>query len=99
MATVTKITSGKKISVSDIAVLMRGARKQLKLTQVFVSKKLNVSQGSLSKMETAKAEPSALQWLEFCRLTGIPADAMFRSDFKIASLKPAARGAKARKTK
>lgn len=80
--------SSKKISVQDTARVMRAVRKQLKLTQVFVSKKLSVSQGSLSKMETGKAEPSALQWMEFCRMTAIPMDALLRDDFKISSLKP-----------
>jgi transcriptional regulator with XRE-family HTH domain len=80
--------SNKKISVQDTAKVIRAVRKQLKLTQIFVSKKLSVSQGSLSKMETGKAEPSALQWMEFCRMTGIPMDILLRDDFKIASLKP-----------
>ncbi len=90
----------KKLTIQDTAKTMRAVRKQLKLTQVFVSKKLAISQGSLSKMETAKAEPSALQWLEFCRMTGIPTDILLRSDFKIASLKPvAAKGAKLRQAR
>jgi|GEM_PF-6006709 len=80
--------SGKKITVNDTARVIRTARKHLKLTQVLVSKKLGVSQGSLSKMETAKAEPSALQWMEFCRMTGVPMDALVRDDFKVTSLKP-----------
>lgn len=80
--------SNKKLSLQDTARTMKAVRKQLKLTQVFVSKKLAVSQGSLSKMETGKAEPSALQWMEFCRMTGIPMDILLRDDFKIASLKP-----------
>jgi DNA-binding XRE family transcriptional regulator len=80
--------SNKKLSVQDTAKVMKAVRKQLKLTQVFVSKKLGVSQGSLSKMETGKAEPSALQWMEFCRMTAIPMDVLLRDDFKIASLKP-----------
>ena len=77
----------KKLTVKDTATMMRSVRKQLKLTQILVSKKLGVSQGSLSKMETAKAEPSALQWLEFCQLTGIPADVLYRKGFKVSSLK------------
>ena len=80
--------STKKITVQDTSKLIRGVRKHLKLTQVLVSKKLGVSQGSLSKMETGKAEPSAIQWVEFCRLTGVPMDALVRDDFKVASLKP-----------
>ncbi len=89
----------KKITVQDTARTMRAVRKQLKLTQVFVSKKLAISQGSLSKRETAKAEPSALQWLEFCRMTGIPTDILTRSDFKIASLKPTAAKGKQRQAR
>lgn len=84
----------KKLSVQDTARTMRAVRKQLKLTQIFVSKKLDVSQGSLSKMETAKAEPSALQWIEFCRMTGIPTDVLLRTDFKISALKPSAKAGK-----
>lgn len=80
--------SGKRISVQDTARMIRTVRKHLKLTQIFVSKKLGVSQGSLSKMETGKAEPSALQWMEFCRMTGVPMDVLVRDDFKLTSLKP-----------
>ncbi|MCM2278183.1 MAG: helix-turn-helix domain-containing protein [Oligoflexia bacterium] len=83
-----KIKTTRKITVQDTARILRGVRKQLKLTQVIVSKKMGISQGSLSKMETAKAEPSAIQWMEFCRTTGIPTDALFRDDFNIGALKP-----------
>lgn len=82
-----KNTSARKITPADTARILRSVRKQLRLTQIFVSKKLGVSQGSLSKMETAKAEPSAIQWLEFCRMTGIPADVVFRPEFNVRSLK------------
>ncbi|MCM2324194.1 MAG: helix-turn-helix domain-containing protein [Oligoflexia bacterium] len=84
----TKTKTNRRITVQDTARVLRGVRKQLKLTQVVVSKKMGISQGSLSKMETAKAEPSAIQWMEFCRTTGIPTDVLFRDDFNIGALKP-----------
>jgi transcriptional regulator with XRE-family HTH domain len=46
-------------------------RKRLGLTQIQVAEKLGISQSFLSKLENAKAEPSALQWLHFCELTQI----------------------------
>lgn len=93
-----KTTTTRKLTVDDTARVLRAVRKQLKLTQVFVSKKMGISQGSLSKMETGKAEPSALQWMEFCRVTGIPADALLRDGFSANSLKPAGK-AKASKVR
>ena len=86
--------SNKKISLEEISHVMRTVRRHLDLTQMYVAEKLEISQGSLSKMESGKAEPSALQWFSFCQLTGLPMDVMVRNDFKLDALKPAPRGRK-----
>jgi DNA-binding XRE family transcriptional regulator len=54
-----------------VAAALKTHRKRLGLTQIQVAEKLGISQSFLSKLENAKAEPSALQWLHFCELTQI----------------------------
>lgn len=54
-----------------VAAALKTHRKRLGLTQIQVAEKLGISQSFLSKLENAKAEPSALQWLQFCELTQI----------------------------
>ncbi len=53
---------------------MLDARKKLGLTQAFVASQIGISQGALSKMERGLLVPSAIQWLEFCRLAKIQPD-------------------------
>lgn len=65
-----------RVSLEEMGRLIRAVRKQRNLTQQFLADRLGISQSALSKIETAKAEPSALQWLEFCDLTGTPADVL-----------------------
>ncbi len=59
-----------------IAALMRAARKKRDLTQVEVSKRLQISQSALSKIESGLLIPSAPQWFEFCQFTDISADSL-----------------------
>ena len=54
-----------------VAAALKTHRKRLGLTQIQVAEKLGISQSFLSKLENAKAEPSALQWLHFCEITQI----------------------------
>jgi DNA-binding XRE family transcriptional regulator len=54
-----------------VAAALKNNRKRLGLTQIQVAEKLGISQSFLSKLENAKAEPSALQWLQFCEITQI----------------------------
>ena len=57
--------------LAQVAAALKTHRKRLGLTQIQVAEKLGISQSFLSKLENAKAEPSALQWLQFCELTQI----------------------------
>jgi len=60
--------------VSALAKAMLEARKQRGFTQAFVAGHIGISQGALSKMERGLLVPSAIQWIEFCRLTKIKID-------------------------
>jgi transcriptional regulator with XRE-family HTH domain len=57
--------------LAELAAALRSNRKRLGLTQIQVAEKLGISQSFLSKLENAKAEPTALQWLRFCEITQI----------------------------
>jgi DNA-binding XRE family transcriptional regulator len=57
--------------IAKIAAALKTHRKRLGLTQNQVAERLKISQSFLSKLENGKAEPSALQWLEFCEMTQI----------------------------
>ncbi len=57
--------------LAELAAALRSNRKRLGLTQIQVAEKLGISQSFLSKLENAKAEPTALQWLKFCEITQI----------------------------
>ena len=65
-----------QIPLGEVADVLRSTRKKLGLTQIDLAKVMGISQSALSKMENAKLEPSARQWLEFCRATGIRADVL-----------------------
>ncbi len=60
--------------VSSLSRAMLEARKQRAFTQAFVASHIGISQGALSKMERGLLVPSAIQWIEFCRLTKIKID-------------------------
>lgn len=70
------MTSQESQAAMRIAALMRAARKKRDLTQVEVSKRLQISQSALSKIESGLLIPSAPQWFEFCQLTDISADSL-----------------------
>lgn len=70
------------ISVQDTARVLREVRKKLGFTQNQIASALGVSQGTLSKMEAAKAEPSAIQWLRFCVMTGTAPESLIRGRAK-----------------
>jgi transcriptional regulator with XRE-family HTH domain len=53
---------------------MLEARKTSGLTQAQVATSIGVSQGALSKMERGILVPSAIQWVEFCKLTQTATD-------------------------
>lgn len=62
--------------VKKIGRLMKVSRKGAHLTQVEVSKKLGIEQGTLSKMENGILMPSAVQWFDFCRIVKIDTDCL-----------------------
>ena len=53
---------------------MLESRKIRGLTQAQVAQSIGVSQGALSKMERGILVPSAIQWVEFCKLTQTATD-------------------------
>ncbi len=59
----------KPVLVASLAKVMHEARKTMGFTQSFVATHIGISQGALSKMERGLLVPSAIQWVEFCRLT------------------------------
>jgi transcriptional regulator with XRE-family HTH domain len=61
--------------VASLAKVMHDARKEKGFTQSFVAGHIGISQGALSKMERGLLVPSAIQWVEFCRLTRTRVDA------------------------
>ena len=67
----------KTLTAKDTGRALYLIRKRLGLNQLEVAGILGVSQGAVSKMENAKLEPSAIQWLEFCRRTQVPADVLW----------------------
>jgi transcriptional regulator with XRE-family HTH domain len=66
------------ISQNQLTDFMKNLRKKKGITQVELSSRLGISQATLSKMENGLAEPTALQWFEFCRLMKIRLDAPFK---------------------
>jgi transcriptional regulator with XRE-family HTH domain len=61
---------------AKLSKIMRAARKRLGLTQVAVARKMGITQGSLSKLESGQLVASAPQWFTFCEFTGISADSL-----------------------
>lgn len=68
--------SGEKLTAAKSARLMRAMRKELGLSQQQVAAELQISQGTLSKMENQLLMPSAHEWLSFCVLAKIPPDSL-----------------------
>ena len=60
--------------VTALAKAMLEARKLRGFTQAAVASHIGISQGALSKMERGLLVPSAIQWIEFCRMTKIKID-------------------------
>lgn len=65
-----------RIAAAKTARIIRAARKQLSLTQTEVAAHLGVSQSALSKLENGILVPSAPQWFDFCRMTGISTESL-----------------------
>ena len=61
------------------ARLFRAARKLNALTQIDVSKKMDIAQGTVSKLESSILEPNAAEWYKYCLITGLEPDLTFRT--------------------
>jgi hypothetical protein len=66
------VNSRERQSALVISRIMRAGRKSSGFTQMALSKRLAVTQGTLSKFESALLIPSAPQWFDFSDLTQIP---------------------------
>lgn len=53
-------------TISQAAHIVRGVRRYLNLNQEDIAKITNISQSSISKIESGKLEFSALEWVLFC---------------------------------
>ena len=67
-----------KITVEDVARVLKTLRKKKNMTQKAVADELGISQSNFSKMENGLLEPSAIQWMIFCQLTGISAELLLQ---------------------
>ena len=56
------------------SVLFKVGRKSLGLNQEQLADKLDMSQGTLSKLERAQQIPSLITWLKFCDILNITPD-------------------------
>jgi transcriptional regulator with XRE-family HTH domain len=72
------MTKHNTLTIQQLTTFMKQLRKKKGVTQVDLSSRLGISQATLSKMENGLAEPTALQWFEFCRLMQIRLDAPFK---------------------
>lgn len=62
--------------VRQISKIMKTERKARGLSQTLIAKEMGISQSALSKMENGKSTPSLVEWLDFCRITGLTIDAV-----------------------
>ncbi|HAR43381.1 MAG TPA: hypothetical protein DCS07_12250 [Bdellovibrionales bacterium] len=60
----------------QVGYVLRAARKASRLQQVDVARKLGVTQGYLSKLETGQMVPDAILWFHFCDLVNIPYESL-----------------------
>ena len=58
--------------LTRMAYLIREERRARNLTQQEVAKQLQVTQGSLSKLENGESAPNVVVWLRFCSSFGLP---------------------------
>ena len=71
-------TSEKKIVAQRIGSLIQEWRFSYKLTQIEAAKILEISQSTLSKIESLGVLPSADIWYKMAIRTGMPFDAPFK---------------------
>ncbi|HLD99336.1 MAG TPA: helix-turn-helix transcriptional regulator [Bdellovibrionota bacterium] len=80
------MTEKEKAAASKIAKVIKTARKHRALTQHNVAEHLGVSQSAVSKMENGLVIPSAIQWYDFCVLTGIRAESLCSGEMEFTNL-------------
>ena len=73
------MTSREKRAAGLVAKKMYSVRIEQERSQKDVAKALGITQSTLSKMEHGKLIPSAVQWLDFCRLTRVEADSLLKA--------------------
>ena len=61
------------------ARLFRSSRKLVRMTQIDVSKALDVAQGTISKLEAGILEPNADEWYRYCEIVGIDPSISFNT--------------------
>ena len=72
-----------KVSVDDVAKVLRDHRLKNQLTQKDVADKLDISQSNFSKMENGLLQPSAIQWMIFCQVVGISTETILQQKRQI----------------
>lgn len=73
-------TSGKELR-EKTARIFRAGRKLYGINQVEMAKTLGITQGTVSKLETAVLAPDAGVWYQFCKHLNLNADLTFSSGF------------------
>ena len=66
--------ANRKPLTQNIARALKTGRKKLGMSQIEMSKVLGISQSSISKLEAAILEPSAIDWIRFCQISSTPPD-------------------------
>jgi transcriptional regulator with XRE-family HTH domain len=62
------------IIMTELASRLQNARNELKLSQEYVAKQLNISRASISQIELGKRKVSSDELAMFCRLYRLSAD-------------------------
>jgi transcriptional regulator with XRE-family HTH domain len=60
----------------SIGLLIREVRKSVGMTQVDLAKEMQISQGTLSKLENGLLVPSVIEWYRLCNCTGLSYDSI-----------------------
>jgi len=68
-------------AIHKVARIVRGARKQLAYSQIEMARTLNISQGSLSKIEAGQLTLTPEQWYGFCEHVRISPDQSWYSGY------------------
>ena len=72
--------ANRKPLTQNIARALKTGRKKLGMSQIEMSKVLGISQSSISKLEAAILEPSAIDWIRFCQISATPPDVFMKEE-------------------